>query len=92
MVTVLVRVVGPAVAHAVALGERPVEQYVLRFVLAQDLQPGPSAGQVHGQETTAHWKSPELVISVDARRSGAYADVEKPRLRAQMYRVLETAC
>lgn len=34
VVTVLVRVVGPAVAHAVALGERPVEQYVLRFVLA----------------------------------------------------------
>ncbi|MFF3288103.1 hypothetical protein [Streptomyces sp. NPDC003023] len=28
MASVLVRVVGPAVAHAVALGERPVEQYV----------------------------------------------------------------
>jgi hypothetical protein len=45
--TVLVRVVGPAVAHAVALGERPVEQYVLRFALAQDLE---QAGRPGGQE------------------------------------------
>jgi hypothetical protein len=36
--SVLVRVTGPAVAHPAALGERPVEQYVLRFVLAQDLE------------------------------------------------------
>ncbi|MEU9987350.1 hypothetical protein AB0E10_11160 [Streptomyces sp. NPDC048045] len=33
----------------------------------------------------------ELVISVDARRSGQYADVDKPRMREQIYRVLETA-
>lgn len=35
---VLVRVAGPGVAHAVALGEGPVEQDVLRFMLAQDLE------------------------------------------------------
>lgn len=45
--TVLVRVVGPAVAHPVALGERPVEQCVLRCVLAQDLE---QAGRPRGQE------------------------------------------
>lgn len=33
----------------------------------------------------------ELVISVDARRSGEYDDVEKPRMRQRIYRVLETA-
>ncbi|MFD8543765.1 hypothetical protein [Streptomyces sp. NPDC059649] len=33
----------------------------------------------------------ELVISVDARRSGEYDDVEKPRMRARIYRVLEAA-
>ncbi|WP_217143923.1 hypothetical protein [Streptomyces sp. AC627_RSS907] len=33
----------------------------------------------------------ELVISVDARRSGEYDDVDKPRMRARIYRVLETA-
>ncbi|MGW7577477.1 hypothetical protein [Streptomyces sp. NPDC054765] len=33
----------------------------------------------------------ELVISVDARRSGAYDDVDKPRMRARIYRVLEAA-
>ncbi|WP_030411424.1 hypothetical protein [Streptomyces sp. NRRL S-1448] len=33
----------------------------------------------------------ELVISVDARRSGEYDDVEKPQMRARIYRVLETA-
>ncbi|MDO0913668.1 hypothetical protein QQM39_23360 [Streptomyces sp. DT2A-34] len=38
--------------------------------------------------TEAHY---ELVISVDARRSGAYDDVDKPRMRARIYRVLETA-
>ncbi|MDC0772387.1 hypothetical protein [Streptomyces sp. HD] len=38
--------------------------------------------------TEAHY---ELVISVDARRSGEYDDVDKPRMRARIYRVLETA-
>ncbi|MFJ2438524.1 hypothetical protein ACIOWM_35530 [Streptomyces anulatus] len=33
----------------------------------------------------------ELVISVDARRSGQYDDAEKPRMRERIYRVLETA-
>ncbi|MFG3152662.1 hypothetical protein ACGF7W_11500 [Streptomyces sp. NPDC048219] len=33
----------------------------------------------------------ELVISVDARRSGEYDDVDKPRMRERIYRVLETA-
>ncbi|MFD4179291.1 hypothetical protein [Streptomyces anulatus] len=33
----------------------------------------------------------ELVISVDARRSGQYGDAEKPRMRERIYRVLETA-
>ncbi|MET9146290.1 hypothetical protein [Streptomyces sp. NPDC004042] len=33
----------------------------------------------------------ELVISVDARRSGQYDDVDKQRMRARIYRVLETA-
>ncbi|WP_030810834.1 hypothetical protein [Streptomyces sp. NRRL S-337] len=33
----------------------------------------------------------ELVISVDARRSGEYDDAEKPQMRARIYRVLETA-
>lgn len=33
----------------------------------------------------------ELVISVDARRSGEYDDVDKSRMRAQIYRVLEAA-
>lgn len=33
----------------------------------------------------------ELVISVDARRSGQYEDIDKPRMREQIYRVLETA-
>lgn len=33
----------------------------------------------------------ELVISVDARSSGTYDDVDKPRMRARIYRVLETA-
>ncbi len=33
----------------------------------------------------------ELVISVDARRSGQYSDAEKPRMRERIYRVLETA-
>jgi hypothetical protein len=33
----------------------------------------------------------ELVISVDARNSGAYDDVNKRRMRAQLHRVLETA-
>ncbi|GHH13107.1 hypothetical protein [Streptomyces lanatus] len=33
----------------------------------------------------------ELVISVDARRSGEYGDVDKPRMRARIYRVLESA-
>ncbi|MEV4973357.1 hypothetical protein [Streptomyces scopuliridis] len=33
----------------------------------------------------------ELVISVDARRSGEYDDVDKPRMRARIYRVLEAA-
>ncbi|MFE7383436.1 hypothetical protein ACFU9F_24100 [Streptomyces zhihengii] len=33
----------------------------------------------------------ELVISVDARRSGGYDDVDKPRMRARVYRVLEGA-
>lgn len=32
------RVVGPAIAHAVALGTNPVGQDVLRFVLTQDLE------------------------------------------------------
>lgn len=36
----------------------------------------------------AHYKS---VISVDARRSGQYDDIDRPRMRAQIYRVLETA-
>jgi hypothetical protein len=35
---VLVRVICPVIADPVALGERPVEQDVLRFVLAQDLE------------------------------------------------------
>ncbi|MFC5215399.1 hypothetical protein [Streptomyces coerulescens] len=38
--------------------------------------------------TEAHY---ELVISVDARRSGEYDDVDKARMRARIYRVLETA-
>ncbi|GAA2255117.1 hypothetical protein GCM10010415_14490 [Streptomyces atrovirens] len=38
--------------------------------------------------TEAHY---ELVISVDARRSGEYDDVDKTRMRARIYRVLETA-
>ncbi|MFJ8634411.1 hypothetical protein [Streptomyces sp. NPDC093568] len=38
--------------------------------------------------TEAHY---ELVISVDARRSGRYDDVDKPRMRARIYRVVETA-
>ncbi|MEU5086291.1 hypothetical protein [Streptomyces sp. NPDC021356] len=38
--------------------------------------------------TEAHY---ELVISVDARRSGRYDDVDKQRMRARIYRVLETA-
>ncbi|WEV26348.1 hypothetical protein OYE22_14955 [Streptomyces sp. 71268] len=33
----------------------------------------------------------ELVISVDARRSGEYEDADKPSMRAQLYRVLEAA-
>ncbi|BDM73659.1 hypothetical protein HEK616_71460 [Streptomyces nigrescens] len=33
----------------------------------------------------------ELVISVDARRSGEYDDVDRPRMRARIYRILETA-
>ncbi|WP_033894838.1 MULTISPECIES: hypothetical protein [Streptomyces] len=33
----------------------------------------------------------ELVISVDARRSGQYGDAEKPRMRERIYRVLENA-
>ncbi|MFI9051648.1 hypothetical protein [Streptomyces sp. NPDC053427] len=33
----------------------------------------------------------ELVISVDARRSGEYDDVDKPRMRARIYRILEAA-
>ncbi|WP_257138041.1 SAV_2336 N-terminal domain-related protein [Streptomyces sp. b84] len=33
----------------------------------------------------------ELVISVDLRRSGAYDDVEKSRMRVQLHRMLETA-
>ncbi|KUF13574.1 hypothetical protein [Streptomyces silvensis] len=33
----------------------------------------------------------ELVISVDARRSGEYDDVDKTRMRDRVYRVLETA-
>ncbi|MFC9031204.1 hypothetical protein [Streptomyces arboris] len=33
----------------------------------------------------------ELVISVDARRSGQYSDAEKPLMRERIYRVLETA-
>ncbi|MEU3052483.1 hypothetical protein [Streptomyces griseus] len=33
----------------------------------------------------------ELVVSVDARRSGQYGDAEKPRMRQRIYRVLETA-
>lgn len=33
----------------------------------------------------------ELVISVDARSSGTYDDADKPRMRARIYRVLETA-
>lgn len=33
----------------------------------------------------------ELVISVDARRSGEYDDVDKPRMRARIYQVLEAA-
>lgn len=37
--------------------------------------------------TEAHY---ELVISVDARRSGAYDDVDKVRMRERIYRVLET--
>ncbi|GAA2453450.1 hypothetical protein [Streptomyces glaucus] len=36
----------------------------------------------------AHYES---VISVDARRSGEYEDADKPRMRARVYRVLETA-
>ncbi|MFD7700808.1 hypothetical protein [Streptomyces caelestis] len=38
--------------------------------------------------TEAHY---ELVISVDARRSGEYDDVDKPRMRDRIYRVVETA-
>jgi hypothetical protein len=38
--------------------------------------------------TEAHY---ELVISVDARRSGEYEDVDKPRMRERIYRVVETA-
>lgn len=45
--TVLVRVVGPAIAHSVALCERPVEQNVLRVGLAEDLQQARRPG---GQE------------------------------------------
>ncbi|MFF3378492.1 hypothetical protein ACFYXF_36750 [Streptomyces sp. NPDC002680] len=33
----------------------------------------------------------ELVISVDARRSGQYDDIDRPRMRARIYRVVETA-
>ncbi len=33
----------------------------------------------------------ELVISVDARRSGEYDDVDKQRMRERIYRVLEAA-
>ncbi|MEU9088678.1 hypothetical protein [Streptomyces sp. NPDC048428] len=33
----------------------------------------------------------ELVISVDARRSGEYDDIDKTHMREQIYRVLETA-
>lgn len=38
--------------------------------------------------TEAHY---ELVISVDARRSGEYDDLDKPRMRARIYRILEGA-
>ncbi|MEU8519404.1 hypothetical protein [Streptomyces sp. NBC_01216] len=38
--------------------------------------------------TEAHY---ELVISVDARRSGAYDDVDRPRMRERIYRILEAA-
>ncbi|WP_405587706.1 hypothetical protein [Streptomyces sp. NBC_01092] len=38
--------------------------------------------------TEAHY---ELVISVDARRSGEYDDVDKQRMRARIYQVVETA-
>ncbi|MEW2293858.1 hypothetical protein ABZ719_14300 [Streptomyces sp. NPDC006743] len=40
------------------------------------------------EPTEAHY---ELVVSVDARRSGQYDDVDKQRMRARIYRVLETA-
>jgi len=33
----------------------------------------------------------ELVISVDARRSGQYDDIDKPRMRARIYQVVEAA-
>ncbi len=38
MATVLLGEVGPAVAHTVALGERPVEQDVIRIGFPQDPQ------------------------------------------------------
>jgi hypothetical protein len=38
MAAVRVRVVGPAIARPVALGERPVEQNELRFMLSQCLE------------------------------------------------------
>ncbi|QOV36112.1 hypothetical protein IM697_39885 [Streptomyces ferrugineus] len=44
--------------------------------------------QPRAELAEAHY---ELVISVDARRSGEYDDVDKPRMRARIYRVLETA-
>lgn len=47
MTAVLLGEVGPAVADPVALGERPVEQDVIRIRLAQDpQQTGCPAGQV----------------------------------------------
>lgn len=47
MTAALLREVGPAVADPVALGERPVQQDVIRIRLAQDpQQTGCPAGQV----------------------------------------------
>lgn len=50
-------------------------------------------GEASGSGLGRQWAhmSIELVISVDARGSGAYDDADKRRMRAQMYRVLETA-
>ncbi|GGU12281.1 hypothetical protein GCM10010272_66900 [Streptomyces lateritius] len=71
---VLLREVGPAVADAVALGEGPVEQDVIRIRLAQDPQePGRPSGQMLDDSCdvgvpTDMPKPAAICVSVSCRR------------------------